>query len=346
MIYINGRFLTQRITGVNRFAYEMCNAMQNLGFDFIIVVNKKYILDCYDISKFKIVNWGFGKSHFWEQLILPFFFITKRNYVLINYSGLGTIFLKKQIITIHDLSFLYNSEWFSKLYFHFYSILTPIQAKKALKILTVSEFSKNEIIRLLKLPSKKIAIIYNAVSENFNHIKTNCNINKDYILAVSSIDPRKNFETLIKAINLLSFDTKLYIIGDSNAVFRNTKISKSLSVEFLGRVSDSELINFYKNARLFVYPSLYEGFGLPPLEAISSGCCTIVSNINVFKEIFEDAVGYFDPNNAHDIKRCIESYYFSDELRHRTKCNFKRIESKFSWNKSAKILINELNNIN
>lgn len=342
MIYINGRFLTQKMTGVNRFAYELCKALNNCGLEFALVVRTKYIKNDYDISIFKIINWGFGKSHFWEQIILPFFFIFKRKYLLINFSGLGCLLLKNQIITIHDLSFLYNPEWFSKLYYNFYRLLTPFSAKRSVKILTVSEFSKSEIIKYFGISSEKIVVVYNAVSNSFNEEEPSLNLNENYILAVSSLDPRKNFHNLIKAIKLIDFDVKLYIIGDKNHNFKNLQIYESSSIKLLGRVDDSDLIDYYKNARLFIYPSFYEGFGLPPLEAISSGCCTIVSEIDVFKEVFGDAVGYFNPNNVAEIKKCIEDYYFSETLRSNLKLNSYKLKSKYNWTKSANTLIAEI----
>lgn len=333
MVYVNGRFLTQKITGVNRFAYEMCNELFKMGFEFRVVVNKKHINDEYNIVNFKIIDWGFGISHFWEQLIFPFYFLFKRDFVVVNFSGLGSFFLRNQIVTIHDLSFLHKPEWFSKLYYYYYSFMTPLLASKSIKILTVSEFSKSQIHLKLNQPLDKITVIYNAVSESFYYNKNFSKIDEDYILLVSSHDPRKNIGNLVKAVELLPLNIKLYVIGDSNPVFNSTKFNNSISVRFLGRVSDLELQNYYKWAKLFVYPSLYEGFGLPPLEAVTMGCSTIVSDIEVFREVFEDAVGYFNPLNTQDIKKCIEKYYLSTDVINND--NVERIKSKYSWSKSA-----------
>ena len=211
--------------------------------------------------------------------------------------------------------------------------MTPLLASKSIKILTVSEFSKSQIHLKLNQPLDKITVIYNAVSESFNDNKIFSKIDEDYILLVSSHDPRKNIDNLVKAVELLPLNVKLYIIGDSNPVFNSAKFNNSVSVKFLGRVSDLELQSYYKCAKLFVYPSFYEGFGLPPLEAITMGCSTIVSNIEVFREVFEDSVGYFNPSDAQDIRNCIEKYYLSSNVINHE--NVEKVKSKYSWSKSA-----------
>ena len=102
-IYINGRFLTQPMTGVERYAYNMCKAMAEQQLSFTIVCPQAPIQDCYDVNGLKIVHYGRGNSHFWEQCVLPFFFIGKKNYVVLSFTGLGSILIRRKIMTIHDL---------------------------------------------------------------------------------------------------------------------------------------------------------------------------------------------------------------------------------------------------
>ena len=117
-IYINGRFLTQPMTGVERYAYSICKSLAQQGQDFTIVCPKAKIQDCYDTTGMQIVRYGIGNSHFWEQLILPFFFLFKRNSLLFSFTGLGSILVRKKVMTIHDLSFLENPKWFSRAYYY------------------------------------------------------------------------------------------------------------------------------------------------------------------------------------------------------------------------------------
>ena len=341
-IYINGRFLTQKLTGVNRFAYELCLALSAKGVDFQIIAPKN-INKNYDVSKFKMRFWGHGNSHFWEQITLAFYFLFKKNYLLINFSGLGSIFLKKQFITIHDLSFMKNPKWFSKKYYYFYKILTPIVAKKALHILTVSNFSKKEIQKYLNINENKISVIYNAVSEKFNS-KTSFSEKKDYILSVASIEPRKNFDRLLAAAKLLDNNTKLLVVGSTNKVFGNVNLEQNNRAEFLGYVSDNELKKYYSNALLFIYPSIYEGFGLPPLEAMASGCPVVLSDIEVFHEVFGEAAIYFNPYDINDIAQKIDEVLKSKETQEKLISQGYDLVKKYSYENSASIILSQIFN--
>jgi len=344
-IYINGRFLSRKMMGINRFAYEMCKALQKEGVIFEILVSGD-IQSCYETSSFKITTIRFLSSHLWEQITLPIYLSSKKDYILINFSGLGPIFNKRQIVTIHDLAFLENPKWYSKTYYLFYKTMTPILAKNAKKILTVSNFSKQEIIKKLKIEEDKIAVIYNAISEGLcSDSKIPSIDDEKFILSVASIDPRKNFTRLLNAY--LSSDIKLplYIIGSKNKVFGNCNIlSKSIkNVIFLGYVTDSELKSYYAHAEIFLYPSLYEGFGIPPLEAISNNCPVIASDIPVFREIYKDCICYINPLSEKDIAEKINSLIYNENEKRRLREKGKSLLSIYSWEKSSKKVIETIN---
>lgn len=342
MIYINGRFLTQRLTGVNRYAYELCKALTLININFTLIVPKASILNDYNIECFHIVKYGIGNSHVWEQLFLPFFFVGKKNYILLNFTSIGPILIQKKIITIHDLAYLENPKWYSKTYYLFYKLLTPLAIKTSMRIFTVSRFSKKEIARLLNFDINRIDIIYNAVNHvsSFNKLFTRLLVDIRYILIVSSLDTRKNFARLIKAMDYVIDDNiKLYIVGSYNSVFAKDNLKFKDNVVFLGHVSDNELYLLYSNALLFVYPSLYEGFGLPPLEAMALGCPCIVSDIPVFKEIDESAVLYADPYNAADIAEKINTLLTNNELRKSFIDLGYEQAKKYNWERSARKIV-------
>ena len=166
MIYVNGRFLLQNLTGVNRFAYELCRAWAQMGIPFTLCCPPGPIKGCYDVSHFNIVVYGWGKSHVWEQLSLPLWFSRiKGEKVLVCFTGLGPLLVRKKIMTIHDLAFMANPDWYSRPYRTWYRMMTPLCASTSMKILTVSEFSKSEIMRRLSMDDEKIRVIYNAVSK-------------------------------------------------------------------------------------------------------------------------------------------------------------------------------------
>ncbi len=336
-IYINGRFLTKNMTGTNRFAYELCLALSRMGVPFTILVPGK-VSPFYDISRFNVRKIGHLSSHLWEQISLPLFLLDNEG-LLLNFNGLGPVLRKHQLSAIHDLSFLENPAWFSKLYYWYYKLMTPVMARKAKKILTVSEFSKNEIMEKLGIQSDKIVVTYNGVpffcqTEPAIHgaeIKKIMEI--PYILTVSSLDPRKNIAAVIKAFQLLDMDEHLYIIGENNRIFSPFHVPEfSSRIHFLGRVSDERLYHYYANASLFVYPSLYEGFGLPPLEALVCGCPRVLlSDIPVFREIYGDYVSYVQYDSPQSIAEGMEKVLQKEPL----KRDVKELMSRFSWEKSA-----------
>lgn len=347
-IYINGRFLTSPLTGINRFAYELCLELSKLT-DICVIVPKNFIHKDYDVSRFKIIEYGCFKSHIWEQFILPLYFAFggRKKSLLLNLSGIGPILFKNKISTIHDVSFLHNKKWFSKSYYYLYKIFTPLSIKTSKRLFTVSEFSKNEILKYYPFANEnRIDIIYNAVRKEEEYAFNQLPQTDKYILAIGSLDPRKNFSTLCRAMEkVLSNDVCLHIVGGGNQVFNfDESLISSNRVKFLGRISDEELKKEFLNSILFVQPSLYEGFGIPPLEALAYGKDIAISDIPVFREIFEDAAIYFDPNNPNDIAEKINDYL--DEKVKIDPYSKERVLKKFSWEKSADKIVGILTQIN
>ena len=344
-IYINGRFLTQPMTGVERYAYNICKALAKLHQPFTVVCPKAPIHQDYDVSELNIVHYGISNSHFWEQCVLPFFFIGKKDYLVISFTGLGSILIRHKIMTIHDLAFLKNPAWYSRTYYWYYRLMTPLAVKTSQHILTVSEFSKSEILRFYPfLKGEKISVIYNAIDRQLfkpqaSDLKPQTS--DRIVLCVSSIDPRKNFVRLIKACQSL-IGAKLYIVGKYNRVFSQQMELDITSdhIHFLGRVSDQELVRLYNQAECFVFPSLYEGFGLPPLEAMACGCPVLVSDIPVEREVCGDAALYFNPFEPSEIL-CTITQYLDDADVIKEKMRQKGYENimRFSWEKSAKVLV-------
>lgn len=225
-------------------------------------------------------------------------------------------------------------------------MMTPLCASTSMKILTVSEFSKSEIMRRLSMDDEKIRVIYNAVSSRF-HASESSRRNagevtgEKYILAVSSIDPRKNFSMLLKAFSLIEDkNIKLYIVGGQAHIY-STSIKELCDniptdrIKWLGRITDSELKEYYMNACCFIYPSLYEGFGIPPLEAMACGTPTIVSDIPPLREVCSNASLYICPLDTEDIARKIMLLVSDIELRERLRIAGYNQYKRFTWKNSA-----------
>ncbi len=172
-------------------------------------------------------------------------------------------------MTVHDLSFLVNPSWFSKPYYYLYKVATPLALRTSKHIITVSQFSKKEIVRFYPFISPdRISVVYNAVNTSIFHVlPKRHSSDTPYFLAVSSIDQRKNFLQLLNVFDGIQGCT-LKIVGGNNRKFNSSMPERNTpnNIEYLGRVSDAELVELYNEANAFIFPSLYEGFGLPPLN--------------------------------------------------------------------------------
>ena len=342
-IYINGRFLTQPMTGVERYAYSMCKAMARLQQPFTIVCPQAPIHKDYDVSGLTIVHYGIGNSHFWEQCVLPLFFLGKKDYLVLSLTGLGSVLIRHKVMTVHDLSFLYNRSWFSKAYYWWYRIMTPLAIKTSRHLITVSQFSKQEIMRFYPfIQEEQISVAYGAVdSTRFHRLSSVPATEHPFALAVSSIDPRKNFPMLVKAFKGIE-GCLLYIVGKQNHVFsqQNGLDEELPNVRFLGRVSDEELTRLYNQAVCFIFPSIYEGFGLPLLEAMTCGCPVLASDIPVFREVCGDAAIYFNPYDETSIRNAI-AHFLSLNKEEQEKLQTAGYEhaQRYSWEQSARGII-------
>ena len=345
-IYIAARFLTQPITGVQRFGIELSKAIKKLiltkdysNYNVKFVAPKNIIHN--EIADFlNVEKVGSLKGQLWDQIFLLKFLKSKGNPLIINFSNTLPVFYENKIVTIHDIIHLKFPVSYS--YRKYYEIVFPLMMKYSKHIITVSEFSKKEICSYFGISEDRVSVVYNGIDERFKPKKLNNQ--EKYILGVSSIAYHKNFIKLIEAyLKLKTKNIKLYIVGGLNEkIFgKNSKnilkmIEVNKNIKFLGRVDDSKLIELYSNATCFVYPSLYEGFGIPPLEAQACGCPVVLSDIPVFREVYGNSAIYFNPLDAEDIANKIEEVINNENLRdYFIRKGFENTK-KYTWENSAK----------
>jgi glycosyltransferase involved in cell wall biosynthesis len=217
---------------------------------------------------------------------------------------------RKRIATIHDAYHLAHPNAFGRLTRVYSRVLFRAAVRLSDRIITVSEFSKGEIIRFVG-GAEKLRVIPNGVDPAFGRGFTQAPIQENYVLFVGNIKPHKNLMTLLRAFALLEPeypDLKLFIVGRNEGLLNadNTVVKLINSfpggkVRMLGEVSLSELKNYYANASLFAFPSCYEGFGLPLLEAMCFDIPIVSSNAGPMMEVGGDAVTYFNPENPSEM---------------------------------------------
>ena len=344
-IYINSRFLTQKITGSQRFAIEISRQLKRLEPSIKFVAPKNIIHK--DLAKeLEVEIVGFNTGHLWEQFDLPICLKSKGSPLLVNLVNTAPLFYENKVVTIHDISWKHFPQSVSKKFYTYYYFLIPRIAKNSKHIFTVSEFSKKDISKHLKIKTDKITTVYNAVSDKFRPLKLN---KEKLILSVATLQPYKNLEKLIDAFLYLkktnnNFEYKLILVGGINErVFAKSNIFEKVKgiddIIFTGYLDDNKLVELYNKASLFVFPSLFEGFGLPPLEAMACGCPCVVSNVAALPEVCGDAAYYVNPYDVEDIARGIERVLTDENLRQSLiQKGFENVK-RFSWEKSAKKMI-------
>jgi len=219
----------------------------------------------------------------------------------------------KLLVTIHDVIHLAKPQWFGGLHKQIYaSAMLKTVASRANAIITVSEFTKSELSKYVKVDRNKLHTVYNGVDQNWFDIAASSSPHqKPYLLFVGNVKPHKNLPNLVRAFSQIldKVPHDLIIIGRQDG-FRSDDIeAKNLAqahrdrIIFTGFVDDKVLKSYMAHATAFIFPSLYEGFGLPPLEAMAANVPTLVSNVGPMPEVCGDASIYFDPANPGDIAR-------------------------------------------
>jgi glycosyltransferase involved in cell wall biosynthesis len=262
---------------------------------------------------------------------------------------------KKHILNIYDISFLYFPEFFSiKKRIWQKAQKIEKQIKYARKIITPSEFTKKTIIDFYKINENKIEVVYPGISDLYQKIenendlkkfKESFGINFPFILSVGTIEPRKNYPEIIEALKLIKTkkrfsDYKLIIVGAIGWKYKNIlKMASQKSVKndiiFWGRGKDEELLYLYNLADLFIYPSFFEGFGFPPLEAQICGTPVIASNRSSLPEVLAKSALLVDPYKVYELADTICEILDNEKIRKNLIASGYQNSSKFKWNEAA-----------
>jgi glycosyltransferase involved in cell wall biosynthesis len=330
-IALNARFYAHRPTGMQRYALELSRR-------FAGVMEPLY----------PARSLRGTAGHLWEQFCLP---SAVRGRLLWSPNNTGPLAVERQVCTIHDLIPLDHPEWFQPSFVQWYRWLLPRLARRVRHIIAVSEFTMQRIMELLRVPAGKITVIPNGVDRRFSpseaweieHARHVLRISSPhYLLCVGSLEPRKNLSGLLEAWRRVQSrvpaEVELVVAGAPG----NSRVFGSVStdslpprVHFTGYVADEFLPALYSGALALLYPSLYEGFGLPPLEAMACGAPTVTSNGTSLPEVVGDAailVDPYDPDSIADgILRVLSSSGLRDELREKARAR----AASLTWEKTA-----------
>ena len=339
IIIINGRFLLHRVTGVERYAREIVNALDKMvspgQFEMAVPQEAEEIPVYRNIPVRRI-----GKLHnrLWEHVSLPAY-AAKRGGIVLNLCNVAPL-VNPGIVTVHDVKPIVHPEYYSRLFVLWYRILFGNEFRRAEMIVTVSRFSAVEMIRHCHVRPDRIHVIpdgwqhYERVEYDPNALIRYGLEKGNYYFSLGSKDPCKNLKWIMESARL-NPEMIFAVSGNVNrSVFSDAMQGdgadgKPDNVRLLGYVTDEEAKTLMRDCKAFLFPSFYEGFGIPPLEALSAGCpCIVVSDIPVMHEIFGENAVYIDPEIPGG---------FSCH-----KVDGRKALAKYSWEKSARQLLRVL----
>jgi len=354
-------------TGVEWYSYHLIQALKKIplkpGDKFILYSKDKLKGDLADLPnnwQNKVLSWPF--KYIWTHIRLCWeIFFNPPDVLFIPAHALPIFCRSKKVITIHDLGF----KRFKRVYSFFQRIYAYFvhwwANKKADKIIVPSDFTKKELIQLYHTKEEKIRVIHegydkkifnlNENQEKINQLFKKYKIKKPYFLFVGRLEKKKNIINLIKAYSKLfnsEFKTslpKLVLIGDPGFDYQEIALEikklKSLICQ-IGYIQVDELVHFYHGAEAFIFPSLYEGFGLPILEAMACGTPVIISNAGSIPEIGNEAVLYFNPNKIEEIANSLKRFLTDQSLKYQLRKKGLKNIKKYSWQKCAEETIKVL----
>ena len=346
---INGRFLARPLTGVERYAREVITALDTKLDQLPNVVAPVTLLapngtKCDLPLKFiTYATRGNARGHFWEQTTLA---VVARNSILINLCNSAPLFHPNNFVVFHDAAVYRYPGDFSVLYRYYHQIL-GVGLARAASIGTVSSFSQRELAQTLNLDATSIPIIRNG-SEHLASMKVakldaiaEIDLRETrFFLTVGTFSTRKNLDIVASALRRIDrHDFRVLVVGGTNKkIFGRANISPDPRLVILGRRSDAELAALYRNAVGLVFPSRYEGFGIPPLEAFSLGCPVIAASGPTTREICADAAEFFDPDDANGLSKIMMERLNE----HSVKANWAEMgikqANRYRWSEAAESL--------
>jgi len=353
-IFVNGRCFAQSLSGVQRFARELLLALDELlaeGVDRdrfrLIVLQPRSVAEPVGYRHMAMREIGRSTGHLWEQTELP---AHVRGKLLLNFCNTAPLLKRNQVLTIHDAAVRAVPKAYTGAFRTWYRVMHTLAGARAARIITVSQFSKRELVERLGLPADRIAV----VAEGADHIKR---VDSDgsvlkrfgldrrpFVLAVGNLAPHKNFQAVVRAVEIARLpDVDVVIAGGASPqVFATRSGTLPASVKHVGRVGDGELRALYEHAACFVYPSLYEGFGLPPLEAMACGCPVVAANAASVPEVCGDAALYCDPRSPADIAAKLGQIIADEALRARLRERGRARAAQFTWRRCAREVWHEV----
>jgi glycosyltransferase involved in cell wall biosynthesis len=349
-ISINGRFLSQPMVGVQRFAMEVVKAIDALiaSGEYAALDGRVEILAPSSVREFPLRHipvrrCGFGSGYFWEQIEFP---LHAHGRLLLNLCMLGPVAVRRQIVVVHDATARALPTNFTALFRAAYGFLIPRLCRRAFRAVTVSEFSRREIGKWYGVDVSNMPVCYEggdhvaAVPADYGIIDRLGLANRKFFLGVG-MSNNKNAKTAIAAFHKSALpDTMMVLTGMRTFMVNGRQPDIAMDgVVNAGYVSDAELHALYDRALALVCPSRYEGFGLTPVEAMACGCPAIISTQAALVEICGDAALQCSPDDVGELARLMRLLHDDPARRAAMIAAGHARVARFTWDSTARILL-------
>lgn len=354
-VVLNGRFLAQTQTGVQRYATETVRAMDAVlaespavrdQLEFVLATPTSVAKNSIPLRHIRQIGVAGGEGHLWEQGALWWF---SRGAYLVNFNYSGPLLKRHQMVTVHDATVRVMPTSFTRSYRLVHNLMVAVLGRTSRDMMTVSAFSREELRRWFRLSRGDILVGREGGEHAVVDVDAQSVLHRHglqagrYILGVGSIKPNKNFGLLGRAMRLLPhYPMPVAIAGARDIGIFNGSGALPDNFLLLGFVTDAELSALYRHAAWFVFPSLYEGFGLPAIEAMANGCPVLAARSSCIPEVCGDAALYFDPNDAGDLAQKLQQVVDDPTLRGILQARASRRLERYNWNANAQVLIQHL----
>jgi glycosyltransferase involved in cell wall biosynthesis len=358
-IYINGRFLTQNPTGVQRYSREVVAAIDRFlergdclpmlrDLEWSLLTPRGVECDL-KLKRIRLREIGSGGGHLWEQLHLSRHSASGR---LLSPANSGPVRHPRQIVVIHDAAIYSAPAGFARSYRVAHKVLDALLARTA-KIATVSHFSRTELARFLGIPSEEILLAPNGTDHFKSVVPEPAILDRlklqtgKYFVTLGLSTANKNVPLAIEAYRLLDRqETRLVVVGEgSSRVLGRQHLEANGGVIFTGRLTDEEVTGLLRSATALLFPSRYEGFGLPSLEAMHQGCPVIASTAGAIREVCGDAALHFHPDNAMALRDLMRRVLDEPEVAAVMRAKGHGRPDLYQWDATAAALISGLQDL-
>lgn len=337
-VHVNGKWLSQPLTGTQRYASEVTLAIAKAGaVDLVLHLPKDAPLPDWTALPRVEIRLAPLRGMLFEQVYLPW---ATSGEILLNFAGPAPLLKRRQLVTMHDATPFRYPRTFRKSFVAFYFVMYFVLARSACQLATVSSFSARELADVLRIPADRF-IIAGCAADSLAQVvpvKPEMAVPADPYIVVGTLAKHKNLCGPVAAIT--ASGRRVVVVGAAGNV--HVFASASLVAEtatVAGRLTDAELVWLYRNARALVIPSYYEGFGLPLLEAQSLCCPVVSSSAASLPEVGGDAALYFPPDDLPRLLFLLDSLERDDcmvtDLRRRGMCNARR----YAWRQSADLIL-------